>query len=198
MKPRPPAAAVIHDQTAATLARWAPLRYVPEQARLWSALQTVRFNVCTAGRRCVSGDTILDGQVLTIAKLAEIGKPIVVATAFGPTMAGAPFRAGFGPMLRIETASGHVQMVTPEHRFWTAGGWRLAAELAVGDMIGRMDRRRGRAAFCCPQQSGVSRRRSISGICQTTTQPGVRRCRKTIQDLPGNYCTYRHRRALLN
>ena len=87
------------------------------------------------GSRCVSGDTILDGQPFTIRELAGIGLPVAVETSRGRQIASAPYYKGRCKLLRVELKSGRFIEVTPGHRFWSGRGWVFAEELSSNDSV---------------------------------------------------------------
>lgn len=108
----------------------------PGQERARNELLTAgkRFCLVYGGSRCVSADTVLDGHVLTIAQLANIGRPVVVKTSWGSQWAEAPFRKGACRMLEF-TVGNLVVTVTPDHRFWDGSRWVQARALSVGDKV---------------------------------------------------------------
>jgi phage terminase large subunit len=87
------------------------------------------------GSRCVSGDTILDGQDKDIKTLSEIGQPIDVITSFGIQKAEAPFKKGRCKMLTVVLEDGFSITVTPDHRFWNGKKWVYAKDLMLGSQI---------------------------------------------------------------
>ena len=87
------------------------------------------------GSRCVSGDTILDGQDKDIKTLSEIGHPVDVLTSFGIQKAEAPFRKGRCKMLTVGLENGSSITVTPDHRFWDGEKWIYAKDLVLGSQI---------------------------------------------------------------
>ena len=87
------------------------------------------------GARCVAGDTVLDGQTLTIQELAWIGKPVRVRTTHGYQMAEAPFRKGQTQLHRVTLQSGRSITVTDDHRFWNGLTWVKTSQLSVGDQL---------------------------------------------------------------
>ena len=53
------------------------------------------------GSRCVSGDTVLDGHIDTIATLAQRGERVMVQTTRGPIEVAAPFAKGIAALLGL-------------------------------------------------------------------------------------------------
>lgn len=84
---------------------------------------------------CVIGDTLLDGQQLTIAELARIGKPVEVLTTHGKRLASAPWMNGVGIVCLVKTDTGRSITVTPSHRFYTQDGWRRLDEITTGQKL---------------------------------------------------------------
>ena len=84
---------------------------------------------------CVSGDTILDGQIKTIQELSVIGMPIMVRTTHGDRLASAPWKSGAGYLLEVKTDSCKSIKVSPSHQFWTDSGWKQAKDITIGTKI---------------------------------------------------------------
>ena len=94
-----------------------------------------RHIMLEGGGRCVSGDTVIDGQDKTIKELAELGEPISIITSRGVQMAGVPFKKGLCQMLSVELDGGGSVTVTPDHRFWGGKKWVKADSLLCGSLV---------------------------------------------------------------
>ncbi|MGR3179854.1 MAG: phage terminase large subunit [Candidatus Anammoxibacter sp.] len=104
------------------------------------------------GSRCVSGDTILDGQTKTIREIAAIGEPVQVLTSHGYQIAEPPFKKGSCKMLTIEMESGEIVTVTPDHRFWDGSRWVRASTLSRSSQLAC---RSQSLPQCLPQSSSA-------------------------------------------
>jgi phage terminase large subunit-like protein len=138
-----------------------------------------------AGRGCVAGETLvylpLEDRHERIDVLARAGKPITVLslTNNGARPAqtdGAPFIRGMDQLYRVATDGGQAVTVTSRHRFLTPQGWRLLADVRVGQLLA--------AGAPVPPGEGSS---SLSG------SPGdARHWKNTAADSRYDYPRYHH------
>jgi len=87
------------------------------------------------GSRCVSGDTILNGQTKTIKELAELNNPVEVLTTYGKQIANPPFKKGKCQLIKIVTETNKTIEVTPDHKFWNGYKWIKAKDLNSSSLI---------------------------------------------------------------
>lgn len=137
----------------------------PENLRSFLRGWDGKRNLLLVGKYgCVAGETIVQGPDgdERIDVLEQRGKPIQVwaLDETGPVAAWAtaPFRKGITDLYRVELASGKSIVTTLNHRFLTASGWRVLAQLGVGSRL-----------VC-----SSSRRVSIEGLSRTTFPEGGR------------------------
>jgi hypothetical protein len=130
------------------------------------------------GSRCVSGDTVLDGQSMTIADLAAIGAPVEVMTSHGRQMAESPFMKGYERLYRVTLADGRSVKVTGGHRFWNGVKWVQTKDLLAGANLAV----RGTSA-----QTPLA---SSSECVLSAFRAGVRRLTDKARDCLGGYCGY--------
>jgi PBSX family phage terminase large subunit len=111
------------------------VEFTEKQKEAVSLTTNLQHFMIYGGSRCVSGDTIIDGQSKTIKELAEIGKPVEVLTTRGKVLAEAPFKKGECELLEFKLKSGRSVKVTPDHRFYTGKKWQKASEFKQGDSL---------------------------------------------------------------
>jgi hypothetical protein len=148
---------------------------------------------------CLHGDSRIFDPITrlspTVRQLCDDGISPTVMTLFGPRVAGVPFVKGYGKLLTVTLSNGHEFTASPEHRVLTQDGFRVLAEVSIGDVLAGAQpsvRPSEEDDYESHLEFSAGLRESISDTDLSVQTRDAYRCSKIVEDFQAGCSAYSH------